>query len=84
MTDLEFDLLDELYFIKSIEELTKTLKINELNITNIIWELIEKKWVKVLDLQDNELILNKEVYLERCKLVRFNVTKQGLLTHNQI
>ncbi len=84
MTDFEYNLLDELYFIKTFDELQKLADYNEIDLLTEIWNLVEKKWVKILDKLDNELELNKQFYKEHHKSLRFNITKQGLLAHNQI
>jgi len=84
MNDTEFDIMDELYFIKNLGELETIFRETGWNMVDEIWNLLEKKWVKAMDENDNELVLSKESYLEKCRLLRFNATKQGLFAHNQI
>lgn len=84
MTDFEFDLLDELYFIKSIQELHFFFKDQTIDMRQELWAMIEKGWVKVLDRSDNELPITKEEYFQNCHSLWFNISKKGLMTHNQI
>ncbi|HAR20795.1 MAG TPA: hypothetical protein DCR46_09030 [Cytophagales bacterium] len=84
MNDVEYDILDELYFIKTLAQLRNTFQNSNLDLEEEIWSLIAKKWVKALDESDTEILLSKEEYLKNCENLRFNATKTGLLVHNQI
>lgn len=84
MTDFEFDLLDELYFIKSIQELNSLFKDQTIDISAELWTMIEKGWVKVMDRADNELQVTKDEYVTNCQSLLFNISKKGLMAHNQI
>jgi len=84
MTDTEFEILDELYFVKTIKELSTILAIDHAIILKEVENLLEKKWVKVLDLSDNEIEVTKTEYLSNYNQFRFNITKTGLIAHNQV
>ena len=84
MTDQEFDILDELYFIKSYDELARTFRNGQLDLDKELWNLLLKKWVKAMDSRDNEVTMTEAQFLETKKHYRFNATKSGLLAHNQI
>ena len=84
MTDFEFDFLDELYFIKSMQELNSLFKDQTTDITAELWTMIEKGWVKVMDRADNELQVTKDEYVKNCHSLLFNISKKGLMAHNQI
>lgn len=84
MTDFEFDLLDELYFVKSMQELNSLFKDQTIDISTKLWTMIEKGWVKVMDRVDNELQVTKDEYITNCHSFLFNISKKGLMAHNQI
>jgi hypothetical protein len=84
MTDIEYDILDELYFIKTLAQLRNTFQDLGTDLVQELWKLIDKKWVKALDELENEMVLTKDEYLKNCENLRFNATKKGLLVHNQI
>ena len=84
MTDFKFDLLDELYFVKSIEELHSLFKDQNKDIEAELWTVIENGWVKVMDREDNELQVTKNEYITNCHSLLFNISKKGLMAHNQI
>ena len=46
MTDLEYDLLDELYFVISFDALQNALNWVKLSIEEQLKNLLEKQWVK--------------------------------------
>jgi hypothetical protein len=48
MTELEFDVLDELYFIISFDDLNKILGIDESVLKNILFEFIKNEWVSCM------------------------------------
>ncbi|MEQ8239061.1 MAG: hypothetical protein RIA69_07595 [Cyclobacteriaceae bacterium] len=81
MTDEEFEILDELYFVQKYEYL-----FNELNLTkdvlveNLI-ALYHKGWIKILSDVDLEASRDqiKPANLEK---YYFLATKKGLLAHN--
>jgi hypothetical protein len=84
MTDFEFDILDELYFVKSLHELNSLFNTHTIDISVELWAMIEKGWVKVMDKADNELPITKEEYFQNCHSLWFNISKKGLMAHNQI
>lgn len=84
MTDAEFDILDELYFARSFRDLEKTFQNVDFLLEEELWNLISKGWVKVMDLEDQEIRIEKEQYSNQKFNLRFNATKQGLKAHNQV
>lgn len=84
MTDAEFEILDELYFVKSFDDLTKIFQYEIFSLEEELWSLIAKGWVKIIDTEDQEIRLGKEQYSNQKFNLRFNATKQGLTAHNQI
>ncbi len=83
MTELEFDVLDELYFIISFDDLNKILGIDESVLKNILFEFIKNEWVRcflndeeIMSYNENDLPYNIHKY---CYLA----SKKGLIIHNQ-
>lgn len=83
MTDLEFDVLDELYFVQSFQYIQDNLEIEEEELKNALKGLIEKAWVKCLP-QDIDEVIPEEVFDfdNNYKMYNYLATKEGLLAHN--
>lgn len=80
MTELEFDVLDELYFVVKFEEIVKKLETEPEKIKQTLQELYNKNWIKVLESHDLEV---KNVNLkEYCENYYFLASKLGLRQHN--
>ena len=84
MTDPEFDILDELYFVKSLFDLEKVLECAQYDLKEELWKVILKGWAKAIDSHDQEMILTKEEFLNSSENLKFIATKKGLLAHNQV
>jgi len=83
MTDKEFDLLEELYFVKTYSDLKKSLG-EEINISDELHRLIKKGWAKVLDEDDNEIPVTELIFDNNNSVYKFIATKKGLIAHNQV
>jgi len=84
MNDLEYELLDELYFVISFQDLQETLGWTESTLLAQLVPLLQKNWIKCLDFQDNILPASPENlpdYYEKCL---FLATKEGLKAHNSL
>ena len=82
MTDLEYDVLDELYFVTAFEELQKTLSMDEASLQTVLKDLIGKGWVKVLEEGSVDLTPVEAQNISELKGLYFLATKAGLLVHN--
>lgn len=80
MTDLEFDILDELYFTVSFNYLLETLGIDAILLTEMLSSMAEKGWVKGIVLDTDEEIMLSEI--KDFATVHFVATKKGLMLHN--
>lgn len=83
MTDLEFDIMDELYFVISFEELQSTLDLQEDILRDQLEGLIRKGWVKCLKKGSDEEFDQVENFYFNYKKYNFLATKAGLLMHNR-
>ena len=82
MTDLEFDILDELYFVTSFAELLPKFDISQENLKLNLLQMIEKGWVNYyveLDGAANQMLPSIDQQI--CMLF-FLASKQGLFAHN--
>jgi len=82
MDNQEFDVLDELYFVKNFTELAESLDMDNETVKKVLQQLVKKHWVKILDTNDNEVQLQKTNFEEEINKYHFIATKAGLLAHN--
>lgn len=81
MTDSEFDLLDELYFVIHFDEVFKKLNWEKDVLIKELFNLLEKKWIKILNPKSMLEITtppDTKEYAQCC----FLATKKGLMAHN--
>ncbi len=82
MTDQEFDVLDELYFVTPFEELIEAVDLEEEEVFPVLKALLENGWIKCYRDYSEEL-LPHEVNINRCyQEYSYLATKAGLLAHN--
>lgn len=80
MTDDEFTLLDELYFVISYEQLQQEVGFSDKKLSSLILDFYEKGWVKILKTVDMEVAAIPEG--EELKKCYFLASKKGLQAHN--
>lgn len=81
MSDEEFDVLDELYFIISYDELMERLDIERAALQKVLSVLRDKEWLRVYskleeEVTDADLENNGESYF-------YLASKKGLMAHNR-
>lgn len=82
MTSDEFDLLDELYFVTSFDEVKRALDWSEDRLYTSLITLFRKDWIKCMNAKSEELP-SREIDLENAfREYHYLATKQGLLAHN--
>lgn len=82
MSDLEFELIDELYFLSSFQDLSKKLGISDSELKELIKLVVQKGWVKCLDPLSEEDVTDSVDLYNRYKDFNYLVTKKGLFAHN--
>lgn len=82
MEEIEFLILDELYFIKTLDELLAEINIEEPKLIANLQRLIDKGWIRLAVKIDGEEIEEKFEIEKNPRKYRYVATKQGLLTHN--
>ena len=85
MTDNEFDVLDELYFVVSFPDLRSTLSLTDDELCEALQSLIRRGYVRILyPDQDTELEYDEATFGQHCQDYYFLATKAGLVVHNSI
>jgi DNA-binding Lrp family transcriptional regulator len=82
MTDTEFDILDELYFVQSFEALTQVISLSETEIRNGLQGLLEKGWIKCFASISEEVPGDEVDFENKYQQYYYLATKAGLLAHN--
>ncbi|PRY05359.1 hypothetical protein CLV24_13040 [Pontibacter ummariensis] len=85
MTDNEFDILDELYFVMSYGDLKGTLSLSDPEICEALQSLIRQGYVKILyPDKDTELSYDEADFGKNCQNYYYLATKAGLVIHNSL
>ncbi len=82
MTDEEFDVLDELYFVISYNDLVRALVIDETKLVEVLNSLHQRDFIKVLSNADDEVDDNDVDLAQKANTYFYLITKKGLLAHN--
>ncbi|SHN13068.1 hypothetical protein SAMN04488057_107147 [Cyclobacterium lianum] len=81
MTDDEFDLLDELYFLQSYAYLQDSLGWEDDRLLQNLEVMLRKGWIKCYAGPEEELFADPPIQREGRELY-YLATKKGLLQHN--
>jgi hypothetical protein len=81
MTDEEFDILDELYFVIAYEDLLPRVEAEPPALESILMSLFDKGWIRIMKNPDGEDLHQCPVRWEGHYLL---ASKQGLKAHNSL
>ncbi|GAA4844315.1 hypothetical protein [Algivirga pacifica] len=84
MNDLEFEVLDELYFVVSFSQLQEATGIEQSALKECLQQLLEKKWVKCMASIDDELEESEVDMNAHFQQYYYLATKKGLMAHNTL
>lgn len=85
MSNNEFDILDELYFVTSFPDLRSTLSLSDQELCDALQSLIRQGYVRILyPDQDTEHDYDEATFSQHCQDFFFLATKAGLVVHNSI
>ena len=84
MTDQEFEILDELYFVQTFEALRHSTNLSGPELKRWLNQLIDKGWVKCLDSLTEEVVTDAPDFEIHYKNYHYLATKAGLLAHNSV
>jgi uncharacterized protein YicC (UPF0701 family) len=82
MSDTEFDVLDELYFVQSFGYLIDELEMDETVLKETLIGLIKRGWVKCFLSMQEEALAHEVKLEEKYKDYFYLATKAGLMAHN--
>lgn len=82
MTEQEFEILDELYFLQTFGALESEVTYKSDDLAVILGKLIEKGWVRVYESPDEEIHYNPETFAVEYRKYYYLASKAGLLAHN--
>lgn len=82
MTDLEFDVLDELYFLISFAELQGTTGISEIELKSCLQSMWKKGWVRCYKNVSTEARPEEINWELQFNNYYYLASKEGLLMHN--
>lgn len=82
MSDLEYDVLDELYFLIHFKELTTAIGLGDDDLKPVLMKLHRKEWLRCYTEPEMELNEN-EIDLEvNFRNYYYLASKEGLTAHN--
>jgi uncharacterized protein YicC (UPF0701 family) len=82
MTELEFDVLDELYFVVSFHQLQEELEMNEQTLKEVLQSLFHKGWIKCFINISEEVVQEEIDFDNQYKTYFYLASKKGLLAHH--
>lgn len=82
MSEAEFDIMDQLYFVTSFEDVKALSGIDEPVITEVLWKFIGCGWIKCFDGPENEVAITEDDFKTNFTKYHYLASKQGLLAHN--
>ena len=82
MTDREFELMDELYFVQSFAELQKACQMEVREMEQLLKGLIRKEWVRWMESRADDVPDDQIFQEEQMQQYYYLATKAGLLAHN--
>ncbi len=84
MNDIQFDILDKLYFVEPYQSLLKEIHVSESILRNELKDLIKKGWVQIMkfDEQIQDFVPTPFLNVDDLQSCYFLATKEGLLKHN--
>ena len=82
MTEGEFVVLDELYFVQSYAELQESTRLQEKELNEVLNAMLAKGWVRCLSNRAGEPVANTQALPGMFRDYYYLATKAGLLAHN--
>ncbi|MBO3698516.1 hypothetical protein J4E76_08655 [Fabibacter sp. E12] len=82
MTDEEFDVMDELYFVQPFSHLIEELEMNATDLKSVLKGLLDRDWIKCFYNMNEEVFEDKLDFDNEFQDYYYLATKTGLLAHN--
>ena len=84
MTDLEYEVLDELYFVQSYLQLVQLTNVDEETLYEVLERLLQNQWIKCLKSPEEEVFEEALNFENFYKQYYYLATKKGLMAHNSL
>jgi hypothetical protein len=84
MSDLEYDVLDELYFVQSYKQLKATLSWDDDMLCDTLEKLLNKGWIRCYITPSEEIFRTDIDFETSCRNYFYLASKDGLFAHNSI
>jgi len=82
MSDLEFDVLDELYFVSSFSELKKSTEMDDQDLKPTLIKIHSKGWLRCFESPDDEIEPDNVDLEVQFRNYYYLASKEGLKAHN--
>ena len=82
MTNEEFEVLDELYFVHDYDHVKNELGWEDADLKQVLSLLLKKGWVKCFRTVHEELVPEEVEFEENYKQYYYLASKAGLFAHN--
>lgn len=83
MTDEEYLLLDELYFIIDFKNLAEQSEISEKRLRQLLKVFYATGWVRCFDKDGEELHMSPETMQDNLMEYQYLISKEGLFAHHR-
>lgn len=82
MTDIEYEILDELYFVVSFHQLLKETSLTDDTLKQELKSLINKGWVRSFSSPSEEIDIDITHFDKLYQSLYYLASKKGLFAHN--
>jgi len=82
MSNEEYEILDELYFISQFDRLLGNLNMEEESLKELLIVLYKKGWLRILEDDSEKDVENLDFFHKNYKKYHYLASKAGLLVHN--
>ncbi len=83
MNDLEYEILDELYFVISFNELMIKLSLSESTLKDSLGSLLQQNYIKCFDNVSDEIPPENVDFENNYRNYHYLASKEGLFAHNR-
>jgi len=82
MSDEEFDVMDELYFVQPFDHLIEELEMTTSELKQVLHGLLQRGWIKCFYNMNDEVFEDQLDFENAFENYYYLATKMGLLAHN--
>lgn len=82
MNEVEYDIMDQLYFVTSFEDIKQQTGLEDDVILSVLWNFINKDWVKCFKDPEKEVEVREDDFRTKFEKYHYLASKQGLFAHN--